>query len=83
MTWNTNMEEAPKGATETKTYTHWKSGKPYDMEHTSKKPIILSVSGEVIQSFWSDLRGAWSGTSETELPDAWMAWPEPYVKQEE
>ena len=83
MTWNTNMEEAPKGATETKTYTHWKSGKPYDKEYTIKKPVILSVSGEVIQSFWSELRGTWSGTSETELPDAWMVWPEPYVKQEE
>jgi hypothetical protein len=82
MTWNTNMEDAPKGATETRAYTHWKSNKPYDIDHTSKKPILLSVSGQTIQSFWSELRGTWSGISKEEVPDAWMAWPEPYVKQE-
>jgi hypothetical protein len=82
MTWNTNMSDAPRGATETKEITHWKSGKPFTKDITIKRPILLSVSGEVIQSYWSDLRNTWCGISDDETPDAWMLWPDAYVAGE-
>ncbi len=81
MIWNTNMSEAPRGATKTIKITHWKSGEPFTKDITIKKTILISVSGEVILSYWSDLRNTWCGISGDETPDAWMDWPEPYVKQ--
>ena len=81
MKWNTNMDEAPRGDFELKKYTHWKSGEPYTRELRVRKPILISVSGEVLNSFWSDIREHWVGCADEEMPDAWMHWPEPYVKE--
>ena len=78
MEWNTNMDEAPKEATVTRKYTHHTSARSFTKSITSKVPVLISVNGQVIESLWSTMRGTWSGISDDEVPDAWMAWPEPY-----
>ncbi|MEO1538513.1 MAG: hypothetical protein AAFR73_12370 [Pseudomonadota bacterium] len=78
MTWNTDMSTAPKGKTEKVTMTHHRNGKTFTKDITVKVPLLLSVSVQVIKSFWSESREQWSGVATDETPDAWMPWPEPY-----
>jgi hypothetical protein len=72
--WNTDMSQAPKGDTREITLPHNGAQKTI----IAKQPLILSVNGQVITSFWSDARNQWSGVASGQVPDAWMSWPDPY-----
>ena len=80
-TWRKDFENAPKNHTQEKEYTHYKSGKPFSKVITSKVPVILSVDGVVIMSFWSESRQQWTGLADGEKPDAWQPWPKPYGQE--
>jgi hypothetical protein len=82
MTWRTDFENAPRGETTVQNFTHHSNGKQFTKEVALSVPIILSVSGVVIKSHWSKMRGQWSGVAETETPDGWMPWPEPMGESE-
>lgn len=76
--WRTDFENAPKNETIEKEYTHHNSGKIFSKSITMKVPVIISVGGLVIYSFWSETRQQWSGVADSEKPDAWQPWPKPY-----
>jgi hypothetical protein len=82
MTWNTNIDEAPKGRTvmkERKT----KKGIVQFSQFESEKIDITSPCGQVMVSYWipeggQDKRGRWLGLATGEKPQAWQPRPEPY-----
>ena len=76
--WRTDFENAPKNETVEKEYTHHKTDKPFTKVMTLRVPLLISVDGIVITSFWSKERQQWSGLADGEKPDAWQPWPEPY-----
>ena len=81
--WRTDLNNAPKNETTEKEYTHYKTGKPFTKAITLRIPVLISVGGLVIMSFWSEERQQWAGVGDNEKPDAWQPWPEPYeVKHE-
>jgi hypothetical protein len=77
MNWNYDMSEAPKGEVRKISLTHGKGQR----EITVKVPVLISTGTEVISSFWSDVRGQWSGIGDNEEAVAWAAWPEPAKKE--
>lgn len=82
MTWQTDFTNAPKGTVRLIQITHHKGDTAFTKEVTQKVPVLLSVGKEVIQSHWVEKQGRWSGLATGQEPDAWQAWPEPFVKEE-
>ena len=89
MEWNTNIDEAPRGAEVWETRTD-KNGKESKVRVFTPDLLILTTKcGQVIGSRWMPehivgkypprtIQGRWFGLAEGEEPVAWMLWPTPY-----
>ncbi|MDM9643854.1 hypothetical protein [Rhizobium sp. S163] len=82
MTWNTNIQEAPRGKTvqitrkkrvETKEAVDTTFRTTY--EHQKEDVILATKCGKVIKTYWIPGEERWAGLANGEQPDAWMAWP--------
>lgn len=74
MTWNFNIEEAPRGSTVERTVTTEKGKVPYEsFEHDHV--ILASKCGKVTRSYWIPDESRWAMFSKHEAPVAWMLWP--------
>ena len=82
MTWNYDMESAPKGETRTINLTHHKTSGSYTNQITTKVPVLISTETEVLKTFWSETRKQWVGLSTDEKAIAWQPMPAPAGKGE-
>ncbi len=84
MTWNFNMDEAPKGRMVTKTVKTAKGERTF--EEFEPQPIIAATKcGLVVKSQWYPPRmtqtghlldgNRWSGFGVNDAPIAWQPWP--------
>ncbi len=74
MTWNYDMQSAPKGTVKR---VKLPKGKQGFREITLKVPILISTKDEVVLSTWSKGRDQWSGIATDQIAIAWMPWPDP------
>lgn len=72
--WNFNMDEAPRGASVTETYTV--KGFPRSREvQRVDKIIVASECGKVTSSHWIAAEGRWQMFNADSPPIAWQPWP--------
>lgn len=74
MTWNFNIEEAPKGRTVERAVTTEKGKVPYEA-FERENVILASKCGKVTVSYWIPDENRWCMFSKHEAPVAWMHWP--------
>lgn len=75
MSWNFNIDEAPRGKYETKTVTD-KNGKKSEKNTFLPDNIIAAGKcGVVTVSCWLDPQQRWNMFGENETPIAWQDWP--------
>lgn len=76
MTWNFNMEEAPKGRTETREYVQ---GAKTVSRSVFVPDRIIAASADgvtVTPSSWMPDQGRWNMFNKDTPPIAWQPWPE-------
>ena len=76
MTWNFNIDEAPKSYVEIATKPGPK-GADVEFKRIVYRHIIAASScGKVTRSYWVPKDGRWCMFSVNSPPIAWMPWPE-------
>ena len=74
--WNFNMDEAPRGRTETVDRTI--KGKIITIERHVPEMIIAAGNGGIVTvSRWLPEAGRWNMFTKDCPPLAWMPWPQP------
>jgi hypothetical protein len=83
MTWNFNIEDAPKSRTvqvqrlvKSKDSASGEVLKIVD-EYVRDDVILESKCGKVIKSYWIPKENRWAGFAQGEAPVAWQEWPKP------
>lgn len=72
MNWNTEINDAPKGAeTERKN----PRGEGTYTEFVPEHIIVATKCGKVTRSYWIPKEGRWCMLAKNEQPVAWMPWP--------
>lgn len=75
--WNFNMDEAPKGRTETRSWTS-ADGKEGQRQVFVSERIIAAAGDDkqtVTPSNWLPDQGRWNMFAKEHPPIAWMPWP--------
>lgn len=76
MSWNYNIDQAPRNVTRTVNLPVPKGEGTYERQLRVQVPILLTVGDEVITSHWDHKREHWSGVATGVQPKAWQPWPE-------
>ena len=75
MTWNFNIDEAPKGKYETKTAVDKNGKEKTKTTFLHDKIIAAGKCGVVTVSYWNDPQQRWNMFGTKEAPMAWKPWP--------